>query len=173
MYLVHWRFWWPWQCASTALRASTHASCSALQSKPLESAIGWIFTPYCPGNRQGPIQTSKNTQSKQMHLTRWPFRWPRQCTGTVPRALTNAPCSALQLKPLDTAIGQVFAPYQTGNRQGPIQTSKRTQSKNKTNTQTYIHSTSQKSLEHKFGSTWWQLVGFSTKRRCYECLLYN
>ena len=47
-----------------------------------------------------------------MHLTRWPFWWPRQCAGTVPRTSTDAPCSALQLKPLDTAIGQIYTSKQ-------------------------------------------------------------
>ena len=60
-----------------------------------------------------------------MHLTCWPFRWKRQCASTVPSALPNASCSELQLKPLDTAIGQIFAPYCPGNCQGPIQTSKK------------------------------------------------
>ena len=73
-----------------------------------------------------------------MHLTRWPFQWPWICAGMEPSASTNALCSALQLKPLDTAIGRVFTPYRPGDRQGPIQTSKRTQSKDKTNTKTYI-----------------------------------
>jgi hypothetical protein len=40
--------------------------------------------------------------------------------------------SALQLKPLDTAISQIFTPYRPSDRQGPIQTYKRTQSNNKT-----------------------------------------
>ena len=83
-------------------------------------------------------------QSKQMHLTCWPFQWPRRCAGTVPSTLINALCSALQLKPLDTAISRIFAPYCPGNRQGPIQASKRTQLNDKTNTETYIAQAKQK-----------------------------
>ena len=86
----------------------------------------------------------QKTQSKQMHLTCWPFWWPRQWAGTLPRTSTNAPSSALQLKPLYTTIGRIFAPYCPGNRRGPIQADKRTQSNDKTNIKTYIHSTSQK-----------------------------
>ena len=71
-----------------------------------------------------------------MHLTCWPFRWSWQCAGMEPSASTDALCLALQLKPLDTAIGQVFAPATAS--QGPIQTSKKTQSNNKTKTKTYI-----------------------------------
>ena len=87
MHLTRWPFQWPWQCASMVPSALSHGSCSALQFKPLDTAIGQIFAPYCPGDRQGPIQA---IDSKQMHLTRWRFRWPWQCTSTVPSALTNA-----------------------------------------------------------------------------------
>ena len=63
--------------------------------------------------------------SKRMHLTRWWFQWPWRCASTVPSALTNALCSALQFKPLDAAIVQLLSPYCPGDRQGPIQTSKK------------------------------------------------
>ena len=62
-------------------------------------------------------------QATQMHLTCWRFRWPWQCTSTVPSALTYASYSALRFKPLDTATGWVFALYCPADRQGPIQTS--------------------------------------------------
>ena len=50
----------------TERNASTYASCSALQFKPLDTAIGQIFAPYCPGDRQGPIQTSKTNASHSL-----------------------------------------------------------------------------------------------------------
>ena len=118
MHLTCWRFRWPWQCASTVPSASTNASCSALQFKPLNAATGQVFTPYRPGDRQGPIQA---IDCKQMHLTCWKFQWPWWCASTVPSTST---CSALQFKPLDTAIGQIFALYFPEDRQGPIQISK-------------------------------------------------
>ena len=116
MYLTCWSFWWPWQRASTVLSSSTYALCSALQFKPLNAAIGRVFALYLPGDRQ--IQA---IDSKQMHLTCWRFQWPWQYASTVPSISTHVSCSALQLKPLDTAIGRIFAPYRPGNCQGPIQ----------------------------------------------------
>ena len=86
-----------------------------------------------------------------MHLTWSPFWWPRRCAGTVPSTSTETPCSALQLKPLDTAIGWIFAPYCPGDRQGPIQASKITQSNDKTNTKTYILHTIAQTKKEKHG----------------------
>ena len=65
--------------------------------------------------------------------------------------INRASCPALQLKPVDTKISRIFAPYCPGDRQGPIQASKRTQSNDKTNTQTYIA---------------------QAKKRQMDCLLY-
>ena len=66
MHLTCWRFWWPWQCASTVPSASTHASCSALQFKPLDTAIGQIFALYLPGV---PYKQAKNTiKTNASHL---------------------------------------------------------------------------------------------------------
>ena len=64
MLLICWWFWWPWRCASTVPIALTYALCSALQFKPLDPAIGRVFALYHPGNRQGPIQTSKKHNKK-------------------------------------------------------------------------------------------------------------
>ena len=76
-----------------------------------------------PETARVPYKQANNT-IKKMHLTFWPFWWPRRCAGTVPRKSNDSPCSALQFKPLDTAIGWIFALYHPGNHQGPIQTSR-------------------------------------------------
>ena len=47
--------------------------------------------------------------------------------------ITDAPCSVLQFKPLDTAIGRIISPYCPGDRQGPIQTCKKHNKKNASN----------------------------------------
>ena len=82
--------------------------------------------------------------SKRMHIICWRFLWSWQFASTVSNTTTHALCSALQFKPLDTAIGWIFSPYCPGDRLSPIQASKRTQSNNNTNTKTYIHTTSRK-----------------------------
>ena len=68
MHLNCWRFWWPWQCASTVSSATTHALCSALQFKPLDTTIGQILAPYRPGDRHSPIQTSKTNVSHLLEI---------------------------------------------------------------------------------------------------------
>ena len=64
-----WWFRWPWRHPSTVPIALTYASCSVLQFKPLNAAIGQVLAQYYPGNRLGPIQTSKNTiKTNASHL---------------------------------------------------------------------------------------------------------
>jgi hypothetical protein len=140
MHLTCWQFRWPWQCANTVPSALAYALCSDLQFKSLNATIGQVFAPYCPGDRQGPIQTSKNTtKTNAPHSLAILMAMAMRRYGTVPSTSIDASCLALQSKSLNNAIGQVFALYCPGNSQGPIQASKITQSNDKTNTKSYIH----------------------------------
>jgi hypothetical protein len=53
-----------------------------------------------------------------MFLCCWPFQWPWQSAGARGSTLPNAVCPGLLWKPLDTAIGQLLAPYCPSSHQG-------------------------------------------------------
>ncbi len=53
-----------------------------------------------------------------MHLHHTPFQWPRECIGVIQCTSPNSAWPGLHWKPLDTAIGQLLAPYCPGGRQG-------------------------------------------------------
>ncbi len=47
MHKLCWPFWWPWRCAGTIPRASPDGGCPGIQWKPLDAAIGQVFTIKC------------------------------------------------------------------------------------------------------------------------------
>ena len=54
---------------------------------------------------------------ERKHLVCQPFRWPQRCAGAIQTALPDVACLGLLRKPLDAAIGQLFAPYCPGGHQ--------------------------------------------------------
>jgi hypothetical protein len=68
------------------------------------------------------IVDDKINDDEQMHLVRWPFRWPWQCAGAIQTALSNPACPGLLWKPLDAGIGQLLALYCLSGHQGNRQT---------------------------------------------------
>ncbi len=69
MHLTRWQFQWPWRCASMVPSALTHALCSALQFKPLDTVIGRIFALITPATARVPYKQAKNTiKTNASHL---------------------------------------------------------------------------------------------------------
>jgi hypothetical protein len=56
------------------------------------------------------IANDKINDDINMFLPRWPFRWPRRCTGAIQIALPNVACPGLLRKPLDAALGNYLLP---------------------------------------------------------------
>ena len=54
----------------------------AFKKKPLNAAIGWLLSPYCPGDHQGDNQ--QNNDDTIYYLC-WPFRWMWRCASTMAR----------------------------------------------------------------------------------------
>ncbi len=78
-----------------------------LHWKHLDNAIMQLLAPYCPSGRLG---NSKQNSNLKIHILCWPIWWPWQCAGKLPCALPNGAGPGLHKKPLDAAIGRVFAP---------------------------------------------------------------
>ncbi len=78
-----------------------------LCSKLLDAAIGPVFAPYCPGGHQGCRQ---NNNDGTIRAVCWPFRWPWQCTDTVPRTSPDRWGPGLLREPLVAATGRVLRP---------------------------------------------------------------
>jgi hypothetical protein len=112
MHLIRWPFRWPRRCAGAIQTASPYVVCPGLLQKPLDTGIRQLLAPYCPSGRQGSRQTNNN---QQMHLKRWPNRWPWRCAGTVPRTSPDRGGLGLCKMPLNTTIGQVLRPIE-GNK---------------------------------------------------------
>ena len=79
--------------------------CSWLPWKPLDAAIGQVFTLFHPGSHQGDNNQSNN--QKLYHIPWW-FWWPWWCTGTIPPASSNRKESGLQQRPLVATTGWVL-----------------------------------------------------------------
>ncbi len=109
MHLVRRPFRWPRRCAGAIQMASPNVVCPGLLRKPLDTGIGQLLAPYCPSSRQGNRQRNNN---QQMHLKRWPNRWPWRCVGTVPRTSPDGGGLGLYEMPLNTTIGQVLRPIE-------------------------------------------------------------
>ncbi len=109
MHLRCWPFWWPRQCTRGIQTASPNAACPGLLRKLLDAGIGQLLASYWPRGHQGNRRTYNN---QQMHLKRWPNRWPWQCAGTVPRTLPNGGGLGLCKMLLNTTIGQVLRPIE-------------------------------------------------------------
>ncbi len=107
MYLLCWPFWWPCVHVGAMLLVLPNVACPGLHRKPLDATTGQLLAQYCPSSHQG---NSKQTNDVKLHLLCWPFWWPCQCAGTLTCASPNGGGPWLHQKPLDTAIGQVFAP---------------------------------------------------------------
>jgi hypothetical protein len=99
--------WWPWWGVEATNAASPDAACLGLHWKPLDAAIGRLLAPYRLGGHQG---DSKQNNDVLMYPLWWPFRWPSQCGGTIPRASPDGGGPGLSYKPLNTAIGRALAP---------------------------------------------------------------
>ena len=100
----------PCRYAGAMRYALPDTACSGLLWKPLDAAIGWLLALYCPNGRQGNRQTNNN---QQMHLKRWPNRWPWWCAGMLPRTSPDGGGLGLSKMPLNTTIGQVLQPIMT------------------------------------------------------------
>ncbi len=64
----------------------------------------------CSVSPRWPPGSQAKKQQWNIHLICWQSWWPWWCAGTIPHALPDRGGSGLQRKPLDAAIGQVFAP---------------------------------------------------------------
>ncbi len=64
------------------------------------------------------MASKKRGGKKLMHLHHWPFQWTRWCAGALQIASPDAAVPGLPRKPLDTAIGQLLAPYCPSGHQG-------------------------------------------------------
>ncbi len=109
MHLVCWPFRWPRRCAGAIQTALPNVVCPGLLQKPLDTGIGQLLAPYRPSGRQGNRQTNNN---QQMHLKRWPNRWPWRCASTVPRASPDGGGLGLCKMSLNTTIGRVLRPIE-------------------------------------------------------------
>ena len=83
MYLRRGPFWWPWQCADAIRSAHPDSAWPVLHQKPLNTAIGWLLAPYCPGGQPG---TQSTQRLCKMYPLCWLFQWPSRCAGTIPHA---------------------------------------------------------------------------------------
>ena len=110
MHLVRRPFRWPQRCAGAIQTASPDAACPGLLRKPLDAGIGRLLAPYRLSGRQGNRQTNNN---QQMHLKRWPNRWPWRCAGTEPPTSPDGGGLGLCKMPLNAAIGRVLRPTDT------------------------------------------------------------
>ncbi len=108
MHLCRRPFWWPCERVGAIEMAlpNGNGACPGLPWKPLDTTIWWLLSPYHP---RGPQGNSKQNDDKNKHLLCWPFWWPWQCAGRLPRTSLDRGGLGLYLKPLNTAIGQVFA----------------------------------------------------------------
>ncbi len=107
MYLRSVPFRWPCGHAHATPSALPDGRGSGLHQKSLDSNIGWVFAPYCPG---GHHVDSKQNNDDKIHQLCWPFCWLWRCTGTILLASLNGGGSGLQWKPLIDATGQVLRP---------------------------------------------------------------
>ncbi len=82
MHLHCWPCWWPWRCARAIQTASPNEACLGLLWKPLDTAEGHLLALYCSSGHQG---NSKQKNDDKIDLIRWPFQWPWQCAGSIPR----------------------------------------------------------------------------------------
>ena len=86
---------------------STNGGGPGLHLKPMDTTIGQVFAPYCPGGHQGCRQ---NNDDGKIPAVCWPFRWPWRCADTVPRASPNRGGPGLLWKQLVAATGRVLRP---------------------------------------------------------------
>ena len=100
-------FWWPCGGVEAIHVALSDDGCPGLLRKPLDAVIRRLLAPWY---RPADARVTGETTTMGKHPVCWPFQWPWQCAGTIPRASPDRGGSELGQKPLNATIGQVLRP---------------------------------------------------------------